>query len=79
MNSGLAVFASRGESVEPYYEDIDLVLEHEPQLTLDDGADLVGCLHSARTDLIAGVMGHGRYALGASTASLPRPTAKSRG
>ena len=56
-NSGMAVFASRGESIEQYYADIDLALDHGPQLTLDDGADLIGRLHSARSDLLAGVIG----------------------
>jgi len=57
VNSGVPVFASRGESLERYYADIDLALDDGPQLTLDDGADLVGRLHSARSTLLAGVIG----------------------
>jgi len=57
VNSGVPVFASRGESIEQYYADIDLALDHGPQLTLDDGADLVGRLHAARSDLLPGVLG----------------------
>ncbi|HEU0203802.1 MAG TPA: adenosylhomocysteinase [Burkholderiaceae bacterium] len=57
VNSGVPVFATRGESVEQYYGDIDRALEHGPQLTLDDGADLVGRLHSARSELLPGVIG----------------------
>jgi adenosylhomocysteinase len=53
----MAVFATRGESVEQYYGDIDRALEHGPQLTLDDGADLVGRLHSVRSELLPGVIG----------------------
>jgi len=57
VNSGIAVFASRGESTEQYYADIDDALDHAPQLTLDDGADLVSRLHSVRAELLAGVLG----------------------
>jgi adenosylhomocysteinase len=55
--SAVPVFASRGESVEQYYDDIDRALDHGPQLTLDDGADLIGRLHAARGELIGGVLG----------------------
>jgi adenosylhomocysteinase len=51
------VFAVRGESTADYYRHIDAALEHGPQLTLDDGADLISTLHVKRTDLLAGVIG----------------------
>lgn len=57
VNSDVPVFAVRGESTEEYYADLDLALDHAPQLTLDDGADLVSRLHSARSELLAGVIG----------------------
>ncbi len=54
---GIHVFAWRGQNTQEYYSCIDKVLDYKPQITLDDGADLVGTLHSKRTDLIANVKG----------------------
>ncbi len=51
------VFAWRGQNTEDYYKCIDRVLDFAPAITLDDGADLVGTLHSKRTDLLAQVKG----------------------
>ena len=51
------VFAIKGEDSETYYEHIEAALEHEPHITMDDGADLVSTLHKERTDLIAGIIG----------------------
>ena len=51
------VFAIKGEDNETYYEHIKAALEHEPHITMDDGADLVSTLHKERTDLIAGIIG----------------------
>jgi adenosylhomocysteinase len=45
---GVHVFAWRGQNTEEYYSCIDKVLDYEPVITLDDGADLVGTLHSKR-------------------------------
>lgn len=49
--AGIPVFAIRGEDDETYYEHIDAVLDMEPHVTMDDGADLVSVLHTRRTDL----------------------------
>jgi adenosylhomocysteinase len=54
---GAEVFARAGEDAETYYAHIDAVLDRRPQLTIDDGADLAGVLHSRRTDLIDGITG----------------------
>ncbi|MDR7443033.1 MAG: adenosylhomocysteinase [Armatimonadota bacterium] len=54
---GVQVFAVRGEDRKTYYRHIQQVLEIEPHLTLDDGADLVTTLHRERTDLLEGVVG----------------------
>lgn len=54
---GVHVFAWRGQNTEDYYKCIDRVLDFEPAITLDDGADLVGTLHSKRTELLAKVKG----------------------
>ncbi|MDD1642712.1 MAG: adenosylhomocysteinase, partial [Methylococcaceae bacterium] len=50
-------FAIRGEDGGTYYRHIAKALEHRPQLTMDDGADLVSELHKNRSDLLAGVIG----------------------
>ena len=55
--AGMAVFAIKGESNEQYYEHIGRVLDTEPQITVDDGADLVSMLHSEREELLEGVIG----------------------
>lgn len=55
---GMKVFAICGEDRETYYQHIDQVLETNPQITMDDGADLVSTLHqkggSAMTQVIGG-------------------------
>jgi adenosylhomocysteinase len=42
---GIAVFAIKGEDHETYYDHIRAALAHRPEITMDDGADLVGSLH----------------------------------
>jgi len=49
--------AIKGEDEETYYKHINTALAHEPQLTVDDGADLVTTLHTKRSDLISNVIG----------------------
>ena len=49
--------AIKGEDEETYYKHINTALDHEPQLTVDDGADLVTTLHTKRSDLISNVIG----------------------
>src|SRR3954462_486848 len=51
------VHARAGEDPETYYRHIDAVLDTEPRLTIDDGADLAGVLHGQRTDLLNGILG----------------------
>ncbi|MHC4607898.1 MAG: adenosylhomocysteinase [Planctomycetota bacterium] len=53
---GLPVFAVRGEGSKLYYKHIHQALDIEPQVTLDDGADLVSTLHTNRTELIPNVI-----------------------
>ncbi len=48
---GIPVYAVRGEDDERYYSHIDAVLDTDPHITMDDGADLVTVLHTKRTDL----------------------------
>ena len=54
---GISVFAIRGEDNETYYKHIHQALEHRPQLTMDDGADVVATIHKDRRDLLADVVG----------------------
>jgi len=53
----IPTFAIRGEDGSTYYRHIAKALDHRPQLTMDDGADLVSELHKNRSDLLAGVIG----------------------
>jgi len=53
----ISVFAVRGEDNEKYYSHIRSVLDIEPNITMDDGADLVSTLHRERTELISNVIG----------------------
>jgi adenosylhomocysteinase len=53
---GIAVFAIRGEDKETYYRHINAALDSKPHLTMDDGADTIGVIHSQRKDLAANVI-----------------------
>jgi adenosylhomocysteinase len=55
-DEGIAVFAIKGEDNETYYRHIDAVLDEGPQMTMDDGCDLVSRLHQARIDKLPGVV-----------------------
>jgi adenosylhomocysteinase len=54
----ISVFAIKGEDNDTYYQHIEAAVDHKPQLTMDDGADVIGVLHSHRReqlgDIIAG-------------------------
>ena len=54
----IACFAIKGEDNDTYYAHIDAAVDHRPQLTMDDGADVIGVLHAARReqlgDIVAG-------------------------
>ncbi len=52
----LPVFAKRGEDRDTYYKHIDQVLATRPNLTMDDGADLVSVLHHSHTALLKDVV-----------------------
>jgi len=53
----IPVFAIKGEDNETYYKHIYAALDHHPQITMDDGADLVSTLHKERTELIGDIIG----------------------
>jgi adenosylhomocysteinase len=55
--SGISVFAIKGENKKTYYKHINDALLLKPQITMDDGADLVSTLHTARKDLLHNLIG----------------------
>jgi adenosylhomocysteinase len=56
-HSEIPVFAIKGENNATYYRHIHAALDHSPQITMDDGADLVSVLHKERRDLLPTVIG----------------------
>jgi adenosylhomocysteinase len=56
-DSGVHVFAWRGQNTEDYYKCIDKVLDFKPTITMDDGADVVGMIHSKRQNQIKDIKG----------------------
>ena len=53
----IPTYAIKGEDNATYYSHISAALDHKPQITMDDGADLVTQLLTKRTDLLSGVIG----------------------
>ncbi|MFW5940318.1 MAG: adenosylhomocysteinase [Chloroflexota bacterium] len=53
----IPVFAVKGEDNETYYKHIHAALDHQPHITMDDGADLVSTLHKDRRELLDNVVG----------------------
>lgn len=54
---GIPVYAIKGAAKEVCEAHLTAALEHKPQITMDDGADLVTAMHAKRQDLIAEVLG----------------------
>ena len=54
---GIPTFAIKGEDEQTYYRHINAALDHKPNLTMDDGCDLVTTLHTTRTELIPAIIG----------------------
>lgn len=57
MHDEIPVYAIKGEDDETYYQHIEAALDHKPQITMDDGADLVSVLHTERRELLDGIIG----------------------
>jgi adenosylhomocysteinase len=57
LDSGISVYAIKGEDNETYYNHINSVLDIKPMVTMDDGADLVSTCHSKRKEILKGVIG----------------------
>ena len=53
----MPTFAIKGEDDKTYYNHLNSVLDYKPNLTMDDGADLVSLLHSKRKDLLNKIIG----------------------
>jgi adenosylhomocysteinase len=53
----LPVYAIKGEDNQTYYKHLHAALDHKPNVTMDDGADLVSTLHKDRRELLDGVIG----------------------
>jgi adenosylhomocysteinase len=56
-NSGIPVFAIKGENNKTYYQHIKDVFTFKPHITMDDGADLVSMLHKSQKHLLPNVIG----------------------
>jgi adenosylhomocysteinase len=54
---GISVFAIKGEDNKTYYSHITAALDHKPQISMDDGADLVSTIHSNRRELLSDILG----------------------
>ena len=57
VDYGVPVNAIKGENHKTYYKHIVAALDHKPQITMDDGADLVSTLHKGYAKLAADVIG----------------------
>ena len=53
----IPVYAIKGEDNNTYYDHIKAALDHQPHVTMDDGADLVSTIHKTRRELLEGIIG----------------------
>lgn len=53
---GIPTFAIKGEDEQIYYSHINAALDHKPNMTMDDGCDLVSTLHTSRTELVPNIV-----------------------
>ncbi|MDP6101045.1 MAG: adenosylhomocysteinase [Dehalococcoidia bacterium] len=54
---GVPTYAIKGEDDDTYYRHLSAVLDHKPNATMDDGADLIANIHQKRRELIEGIIG----------------------
>src|SRR3989344_1713567 len=54
---GINVYAYKGETKEDYYKFIDNVIAHRPDITIDDGCDLISAIHAKHGDMIKNIIG----------------------
>jgi adenosylhomocysteinase len=53
---GVSVYAIKGEDNDTYYQHIEAAVDHRPHITMDDGADVIGVLHSHRREQLGDVI-----------------------
>ena len=53
----IPTFAIKGEDTETYYKHIDAIIDIKPQITMDDGADVVGRIHENRPEVLENIIG----------------------
>jgi len=54
---GIRTYAIKGEDTETYYAHVDSAIDHKPQMTMDDGADVVGRIHAKRPEALVDIIG----------------------
>ncbi|MSQ29825.1 MAG: adenosylhomocysteinase [Dehalococcoidia bacterium] len=54
---GIPTFAIKGETTAMYNQHLEAAVDHRPQITMDDGADVVALIHKTRRDLLADIVG----------------------
>lgn len=54
---GLNIYGWRDQNDEEYYQTINMVLDHKPDVIIDDGADMIMVLHNERTDVLKHIKG----------------------
>jgi len=54
---GIRTYAIKGEDTDTYYAHIDAAIDHKPQITMDDGADVVGRIHAERPEALEDIIG----------------------
>jgi adenosylhomocysteinase len=57
VEAGIDTFAVKGEDTDTFFKNIDAVLDARPNITMDDGADMVSVLHKERADQITDIIG----------------------
>jgi adenosylhomocysteinase len=57
VDEGIPVFAIKGEDNETYYRHIHAAIEHNPQVLIDDGADVVTMVHREYRELLPNILG----------------------
>ena len=57
MHDEIPVHAVKGEDNVTYYKHINAAIDHQPQITMDDGADLVSTLHKDRREMLENIIG----------------------
>jgi adenosylhomocysteinase len=54
---GIRTYAIKGEDTVTYYKHVDAAIDHKPNITMDDGADVVGRVHAERPEALADIIG----------------------